>query len=366
MNSQYAKTPSKARGGWFIAVFVGLLAIAGAGFLATSRNRNLVQAHATPLDNSPGPVVFASPGRVEGASETTQVGAAADGILKAVYVEEGQFVKKATLLGEIACDDLQSSLQTALAEADVARQSRVRLLRGAREEEKKIAREKAEAARATFAEAKSRLDMQSALYQKQQISRAAYEQAVRDLGVAQANLKAAVRTEQLVAAPPLQEEKARADAEVLAAEGRVKTVQEKIAKCSILAPIDGTILRVYARSGESFSTVTPRPLFSLADTSTRHIKAEIDERDVDKVSVGQRVVIQADALDGKKLNGSVTRISAMMGRKSISTGDPADKSDRDILEAVIDLEDNSRPLPIGLRVTVQFLSNSSSGSYRGN
>jgi multidrug resistance efflux pump len=304
--------------------------------------------------------VFASPGRVEGASETTQVGAAADGILKAVYVKEGQFVKHGTLLGEIACDELQASLQTAMAEADSARQARIRLLRGARDEEKKIASEKTAAARATFEEAKSRLDMQRALFQKEQISRSSYEQAVRDLGVADANLQAAIRTEELLAAPPLQEDQARADADVLAAEGRVQMVQERIGKCSILAPIDGTVLRVYARRGESFSTVTPRPLFSLADTSTRHIKAEVDERDVDKMSIGQKVVIQADALDGKKLKGSVTRISAVMGRKSISTGDPSDKSDRDVLEAVIDLEDNSRPLPIGLRVTVQFLSTKSS------
>jgi len=49
----------------------------------------------------------------------------------------------------------------------------------------------------------------------------------------------------------------------------------------------------------------------------------------------------------------------MMGRKSISTGDPSDKSDRDIFEAVIGLEDNTRSLPIGLRVTVQFVTTTS-------
>jgi hypothetical protein len=114
------------------------------------------------------------------------------------------------------------------------------------------------------------------------------------------------------------------------------------------------------RRGESFSTVTPRPLFSLADTSARPFKAEIDERDVDRVSLGQKVVIQADALDGKRLNGSVVRISSMMGRKSISTGNPSVKSDRDILEAVIGLNDDTTSLPIGLRVTVQFLISSSS------
>jgi multidrug resistance efflux pump len=275
-------------------------------------------------------------------------------------VKEGEYVKKGTLLGEIACGELQPSLQTALAEADGARQARARLLRGARDEEKKIAGQKTAAARATFEEAKSRLDMQRALYEKQQISRSAYDQAVRDLGVADANLQAAIRTEELLAAPPLQEDKARADAEVLAAESRVQTMQERIGKCSILAPIDGTVLRVYARRGESYSTITPRPLFSLADTSTRHIKAEVDERDVVKLSVGQKVIIQADALEGKKLNGSVTTVSSMMGRKSIATGDPSDKSDRDVLEAVIDLEDTSHPLPIGLRVTVQFLAMKSS------
>ena len=348
-----------ARSRWGLGGSAIFLVIVAGAFLGSTRSRNSVQARGIPSDSATATVAFASPGRVEGASETTQVGAAADGILKAVYVKEDQFVKRGTLLGEIACDDLQASLQTAIAEADGARQTRTRLLRGARDEEKKIATEKTAAARATFQEAKSRLDMQRALYQREQVSRATYEQAVRDLGVADANLQAAVRTEELLAAPPLEEDKARADAEVAAADGRVRTAQERIGKCSIVAPIDGTVLRVYARRGESFSTVSPRPLFSLADTSSRHIKAEIDERDVDKVSIGQKVVIQADALDGKRLNGSVARISAMMGRKSISTGDPSDKSDRDILEAVIDLKDSTQQLPIGLRVTVQFLSKAS-------
>lgn len=340
-----------------------LLAFVAAAFFLNSRSRNAVEAHGTADDHPSIAVVFASPGRVEGASETTQVGAGADGILKAVYVSEGQVVKKGALLGEIACDDLQAGLQTALAEAEGARQARARLLHGARDEEKKIAAQKTAAARASFEEAKMRLGMQRAIYQKQEISKLVYEQAVRDLGVANANLKAAIRTEQLLAAPPLQEDQARADAEVLAAEGRAKTVQERIAKCSILAPIDGTVLRVYAREGESFSTVTPRPLFDLADASVRHIRAEVDESDVEKISVGQKVVIQADALEGGKLNGSVARISAMMGRKTISTGDPSDKTDRDVLEAVIDLDDNSPALPIGLRVTVQFVS-TGSGALR--
>ena len=78
---------------------------------------------------------------------------------------------------------------------------------------------------------------------------------------------------------------------------------------------------------------------------------------MEQLSVGQSVIIRADALGGKNLSGSVGRIAALMGRKSVYTGDPSDKSDRDILEATINLEDDARSLPLGLRVTAQFLSN---------
>ena len=332
-----------------------LLAIAVFAFLGKSGNRTSVQT-AEASANSSASVVFASPGRIEGLSEAIQVGAGTDGVLRSVRVKEGQFVKKGTLLGEIACDDLRASLQTTLAEAEAARQARMRLLRGARDEEKKIASQKTAAARATYEQIKSRTDMYRALYEKEEISRASYEQAVRDLSVADADLQAAVRTEEFLAAPPLPEEVARADAEVSAAESRARNVEERANKCSIVAPIDGTLLRVYAKPGESFSTVTPHALFSIADASGRRVRAEIDERDIEKLFVHQTVVIRADALGGKKLIGSVASISTLMGRKSVFTGDPSDKSDRDVLEAVINLDSDARSLPVGLRVTVQFLA----------
>jgi len=321
--------------------------------------RNSVGTHA--LAAAPGvvrasEVVFAASGRVEGLSDITQVGAAADGVIKAIYVKEDQFVKKGTLLGEIACDDLNAVLNSSVADAEAARQARVRLLRGARDEEKKVASKKTEAARATFEEAKSRMERQRILYEGGQVARAAYDQAVRDLGVAEADFEAAQRTEQLLAAPPLPEDKGRADAEVLAAEGHVQEARERIKKCSIVAPLNGTVLRIYARAGESFSTVTPRPLFSLADASGRRIKAEVDERDLGKLAVGQNVIILADGFEGRKITGSVATVSAMMGRKSIFSSDPAEKADRDVVEAVIDLHGEGLTLPIGLRVTAQFLS----------
>jgi HlyD family secretion protein len=337
----------------------GVLAIAlvagSAAFYENARNQKSVHANQS-LSGDRAEVVFAAPGRVEGLSDTINVGAAADGVLKVVYVTEDQFVKKGTVLAEIACDDLNATLQASLAEADAARQARVRLLRGAREEERQVAAQKTAAARATLVEAKAQLQRQRTLYKGGEISAVDYERTNRDYGVARAQFQATFRTQRLVGASPLPEDKARADAEVLAAEGRVREAQERINKCAILAPIDGTILQVCARPGESYSTVTPRSLFRIADASGRRVKAEIDERDVSMITAGQNAIIIAEGLTGQRLTGTVTSVSAAMGKKSVFTNDPADKLDRDVLEATIALAPNAKLLPIGLRVTVQFLS----------
>ena len=79
----------KAYRRWSIGGLAILVVTAAVAFLVGSRSKDSVEAHGTPSDNGTATVAFASPGRVEGASETTQVGAAADGVLKAVYVKEG-------------------------------------------------------------------------------------------------------------------------------------------------------------------------------------------------------------------------------------------------------------------------------------
>lgn len=337
----------------------GALAIAlvagSTAFYRVSRDHKSVQANRK-LSSQVREVVFAAPGRVVGLSDTIEVGAAADGILKAIYVTEDQFVNKGTLLGEIACDDLQAALEASLAEADAARQARLRLLRGARYEERQVAAQKTAAARAMLVEAKAQLQRQGILYKGGEVSGLDYDRANRDFGVANAQFRAALRTQRLIAAAPLPEEKARADAEVLAAENRVREAQERVNKCAIRAPIVGTVLQVNARPGESFSLVTPRALFRLADASGRRVKAEIDERDVAKIAIGQTAIINAEGLTGEKLVGVVKSVSAIVGKKSVFTEDPADKLDRDILEATITLGPEAKSLPIGLRVTVQFVS----------
>ncbi len=300
-------------------------------------------------------VALASPGRVEGADDTVFLGAGADGVIGAIYVREGTPVRRGEIIASIACADLESTLQAALAESKAFQEARARLLIGSRAEERRVAAERTQAARAVRDEADRRLARLEKLFAKDEVPATAIDEARRNRDVATANLKAEEQAEQLVNAPPLPEEVRQADANVSAADGKVKVARDRLDKCVVRAPIDGSILRVFSRPGESFSTVTPKPIVSIADLSRRRVRAEIDERDVAKVTLKQHVLVTADAYPGAEFCGTVERLSAAMGRKTVQSGEPTEKVDRDILEAIIALRREAFSLPVGLRVVVQFL-----------
>jgi HlyD family secretion protein len=332
-------------------VIVGLVVITPALFWFARRQ---APARAEQKAASGSLVLLASPGRVEGHGETISLGAATDGVVQAVLVTEGKKVTKGTVLAVLGCDDLNASIDQARAEAESARQARIRLLRGHRGEERKASAQKTTAAQAVLNQTQEHLKRMDTLYQKEEISRDLFEQAKRDYEVAQANYQTSRNDQDLVESDPLPEEKLRADADVTAAEKNVSVATEKLQKCTIRAPISGTVLRIMARVGESYSTLLPRPLFSLVDDSIRRVRAEVDEQDVGKVKLGQRTIISADGFPGRRFDGRVTELAHVMGRKSVLSGDPAEKVDRDILEVIIELDQSAKELPIGLRVTAQF------------
>jgi multidrug resistance efflux pump len=302
------------------------------------------------------PIALACPGRIEGKSETISVGAATDGVIQAIWVREGQRVTRGDALAGIGCSDLESAREVSRAEADSLRQTRVRLMHGSRDEERQAAAQKTIAARAVLSQAKGQMERMTKLWDAAATSRASFEEARRDYDVADAQLKQAIRNEELSNAPPLQEELAKSDADIHAAEQRIQLAEEKLGKCIVRAPEDGTILRVHMRAGESFTVLAPKALFSMADVSVRRVRAEVDEKDIRSVRIGQRILISTDADRRNRAGGKVIKIASMMGRKSVFTGQPTDKSDRDILEVLADLDGPAgENLPVGLRVTVDFL-----------
>jgi len=301
-------------------------------------------------------IVLACPGRIEGKSDVINVGAGADGVLTAVLVQEGQQVKAGQVIAFIDCREIESQIDEARALAERARQNRLLLLRGSRPEERRKAADETAAWKAQFKQAQLQHQRVVQLFKTGDVSQEELDKAGRDLEVAEATLRAAENQQTLVNAPPLPEDLARAESEVRLAEEQARTAKARLAKCTVKAPISGTVLRTFLKAGESVSTVFPQPIVSLADTSQIKVRAEVDERDVSRVHLGQSVIVLADAYPDKKFGGRVSRVGAVMGRKKVRTGDAAEKSDRDVLEVLVDLHETEGYLIVGLRTSVQFLN----------
>lgn len=358
--NEQSKMPKRLSKYALVAVAVvasAVVVVTQSGFI--SRQPAKVEASAkteTAASSSTANVVLAAPGRVEGLTEVIEVGAGADGVLKEIRVSEGQQVAAGEVLAVVSCGDLAAERQAALAVCDSARQSRQRLLRGSRDEERRIAANEAVSAEAVLKQAQTHYQRQSGLYETGDISRSLWEQARRDMEVAAAAQRAAQDRVALSQAMALPEELARADAEIRAADSRAQTVTARLGKCSVRAPQSGRVLRVHLRPGETVSTVMPRPVISLADLSRLRVRTEVDERDLGRLRIGQSVTVFADAFPDKQFAGRVASFGSLMGRKQVRTGDPAEKSDRDVLEVLVGLDERDERLVVGLRTTVRFLA----------
>jgi HlyD family secretion protein len=346
------------------ALFAGSLLLAGGAGVVLSRQPhkpavnvpNAVTSEATASTNAAAQVILAAPARIEGASESINVGAAVDGVLAAVLVREGQQVKAGQTLALTACQDEQARLGTARAAIEIAKQKRERLLRGSRDEERRIAREQWLAAEAAARLSEIQLRRLRGLYETGDAARERLEQAEKEAAVAASALRAAQQQQQLVNAQPLPEELARIEAELAEAEAGLRVIQARLDQCQIKAPQAGTVLRLNLHPGETVSALAAQPVLVLADTSKLFARAEVDERDLAQLFIGQRASISADALAGQTCQGQVRELGRMMGRKRIRSGDPAEKSDRDVLEVLIELADCTVKLPVSLRVTARFES----------
>jgi len=343
-----------------IGLILSVLAVTGVLVFALARNgfrkQTVVPDESHKRTRAQGEIVLACPGRVEGQSDAINVGAGADGVLTAVLVQEGQQVRAGQVIARIDCREIESQIDEARALAERARQNRVRLLRGSRSEERRKAADETAVAAAHFKQAQLQHERVAQLFKTGDVSKEELDKTGRDLEVAVATLRAAENQQNLVNAPPLPEELARADSEVRLAEEQAGTAKAKLDKCTVKAPFSGTVLRTFLKAGESVSTVFPQPIVSLADTSQIRVRAEVDERDVGHVYLGQPVIVVADAYPDKKFVGRVSRVGVVMGRKTVRTGDPAEKSDRDVLEVLVDLDQTEGHLVVGLRTSVQFLS----------
>lgn len=100
-----------------IVLILSMLAVTGLLVFALAHNRFRKQTVAADeqSQNQKDDIILACPGRVEGQSDIINVGAGADGVLKAILVQEGQQVRGGQVIALIDCHEIESQIDEARA-----------------------------------------------------------------------------------------------------------------------------------------------------------------------------------------------------------------------------------------------------------
>jgi HlyD family secretion protein len=120
---------------------------------------------------------------------------------------------------------------------------------------------------------------------------------------------------------------------------------------SVRSPIDGQVVKVYARSGER---VGPNGIVELAQNDRMYAIAEVYETDIGRVKVGQRATVASPAFE-KPLTGTVETIGLKIGKMDVLSTDPTAKTDARVVEVKILLDDAKRAAGLtNLQVEVEI------------
>lgn len=89
----------------------------------------------------------------------------------------------------------------------------------------------------------------------------------------------------------------------------LENAYDKLSDYEITSPINGTIITKNGKKGDTISGGDSVKLMVVADMSAMKFTFQADETDVDKIQVGQEVLVTADAVDGKVFTGEVTAVA---------------------------------------------------------
>jgi HlyD family secretion protein len=143
------------------------------------------------------------------------------------------------------------------------------------------------------------------------------------------------------------------EAQVISARGDLALARVNLEKLRIRAPIDGTVLQININPGELAAPSALQPLLLVANLSTLNVRAELDERDLSSVKLGQKVAIRAAAFADKEFAGTVTSIAPLVEPSRLGSRGPGNRADVDAVEVVVKLGQPG-PLTTGMKVDVYF------------
>ena len=300
---------------WIVIAVVVLAAGGGLFAQGQAKARAAAAAKVAAATAPKSPFVAIANGKADVEGGMIQVAARRAGIVREVYVHEGDQVTKGQILARQEDDDARLAAAQAGA---LVRQAQA----------------------------------QVALLQVQ-LSTAQRERA-RLQGLVATNFVAGQRLDQA------NDNIRGAEANLAAQRAAIATAQAALAQAQynqeltiIRAPADGRIARRYANPGAGASTLNVSTMFDLEPSTARIIRAEVAEGALPYVAIGQTVQMATESDPTKTYAGKVVRQAGVFGARKLVSDDPTERTDDRVVEVVVSAD--GAPFLIGQRVLVKFL-----------
>ncbi|MGB9203580.1 MAG: efflux RND transporter periplasmic adaptor subunit [Terriglobales bacterium] len=233
-----------------------------------------------------------------------EVKSKATGIVKKLYVEYGDKVKKGQLLAELDRDEMQAQVDQARAQLEASTAS----LNSTRAD---LVRAKVDAEGPDVPLLKRAYDRAQGMAKDGVVSASALDDAEKNYAMALNKQNVAKAQLQV-----LQAKIGQAQGQLARDRANLKQLEEQLGYTTIESPLDGIVLSRDVEIGDAVSSIlvlgsSATLVMTLGDTSEVYVKGKVDESDIGKVYLGQPARIKVESFKDKTFTGKVTKISPM-------------------------------------------------------
>jgi HlyD family secretion protein len=296
----------KKRNRRIIYIVIGVVLVLGAviGVIAAARGGTKIDpSKLAKVERGDLAKSVVATGKVEPITKV-EIKSKASGIVKKLYVDAGDRVKKGQLLAELDKEEIEARVAQAKAQTEASEAS----LKGT---EADLERAKVDAEGPDVPMLKRAYDRAVGMAKEGVVSQSALDDAQKNYELA--------LNKQNVAKAQLQVLRAKigqAHAQVLQDHANLKQLEEQLGYTTITSPIDGIILSRDVEVGDAVSSIlvlgsTATLIMTEGDTSEVYVKGKVDESDIGKVYMSQPARIKVESFKDKTFSGKVTKISPM-------------------------------------------------------
>ncbi len=325
-----------------IRVVPMLLAVAGVAIAVFAVSRSGQSNALLPSDDaamtSPYEHAIVAEGIVEAASRNRRIDAPESGLVLEIMVDVGDAVRTGDPLFRIDDRSWLARRTEAQASVTVAQSQLARLRALPRQETIEILVAAQIAAQAELTDATSRLERIRAAVQQGAATADELSQAISLAAAAEARQESATARLHLEQAGAWEPDLAVAETEVAQAQAALTSTQMQIDRLTITAPCDGKILKRNIEVGESVNPGSALPAMVLGDVTRFHIRARVDEEDVQSLESGASAIVRVRGGAFPTTELTMLRIEPLAQNKSNLTGLPGERVDTRVIEVVFEVQ----------------------------